>query len=168
MSGTTITSSETVSKVTPVPNSEGDPTVANNPNTSTTKESANISKDIMHNVTNLPSLAPDWTYRRKAIFMSLYFSGGVFGLMATTICAGLLLSYFRASLGPIDQGLIAIAETIIYTIGFFASGVIGTFCFGAAFEIGAYRKNMTSLVTNIATAGSNTNVTTTPAPPPST
>ena len=152
---TQVTNSEKVETTTTVPN-ETNSNAANMTNIPTnnkaTKTSADLSKDVAQKVSGLKQLAPDWTYRRKLIFRSIYFCGGIISLISITLCAGLLLGYFHELKSPVDSNLSNLAGTLIYSITFFASGIIGAYCFGVAFETNSYRAHMTSMVTSIATS----------------
>jgi hypothetical protein len=106
-----------------------------------------------------PSLQPDWSNRRRVIFMALYFCGTMAGLIIVTTCALAILGVFYHSASD-NMAILSFFGSSLYTLAFVSTTIIGSYVFGVNFDWANTRQHIAGLVST--TTGSTT-VSTTPA-----
>lgn len=86
------------------------------------------------------SLLPQWKNRRQVIFITLIFCGAAAGSVVLSACAALFLSmYFKIN---IDNNIIQLLTTILYTSAFVATSIIGSYVFGSNFDYANSREQI--------------------------
>lgn len=104
---------------------------------------------------DVTALLPDWSHRRQVIFWTLGFCGCCVGSIVLTGCVALFLNmFFKATV--VDNSLVQLLTTVLYTSAFVATSIIGSYVFGANFDYANSRQHISNFFTQ-------TNATT---PPP--
>ena len=86
------------------------------------------------------SFMPQWENRRRVIFATLFFCGFTTGLVVLSACGALFSSmYFKIN---IDNNIVQLLTTILYTSAFVATSIIGSYVFGANFDYANSREQI--------------------------
>lgn len=91
-------------------------------------------------------LLPDWSHRRQVVFWSLGFCGACVASIVLTACVALFLNMF-VSTTVVDNNLVQLLTTVLYTAAFVATSIIGSYVFGANFDYANSRQHVANFFT---------------------
>lgn len=91
-----------------------------------------------------PSITPDWAERRKVIFTSLWFCAICAGAIIASACFVLLINvYIKVN---IDNNLLGLLGSALYTLAFVATSIIGSYVFGVNFDWANSRQHLVDMI----------------------
>lgn len=112
-----------------------------------TNDNSDLHTDEVGNFLRLLSADPNfqvtWTNRRKIINYSLLFGAGVIGTITLTVCG---LAIFGQDVHP---NAVMIMSSLIYSVVLAATGIIGSYVFGASYESNNFRGHLSGLASTL-------------------
>jgi F0F1-type ATP synthase membrane subunit a len=82
---------------------------------------------------------PDWTHRRLVVKWSLLLNAIVFLMVSITVCFSIVWIVLKEKTINIPSDLTNIVNTILYIIGLMTTSIIGSYVFGAQWDINKFR-----------------------------
>lgn len=129
-------------------------TTASDPDTTTPIVDANkdgIPDHLQKMVDTIPRLTPNWDNRRKVIHLSLAGFGGIYVLAGCALVACLITGGVLGRKAEIDNDLIEMLQTLMWTSMTAVVSIIGAYAFGANLDIANFRSTLTDMAGKIVT-----------------